>query len=64
MNENKSPYVAAAVMNSVMWIASAAAVGYAVKKTGNAKALWGLLIPAMGGWSVKNDSTSQHHEES
>ena len=64
MENNKNPYVAATVMNSVMWIASAAAVGYAVKETGNVKALWGLLIPAMGGWSVKNRSTSEQNEES
>lgn len=42
------------IANCVMWIASAVAVLGATYITKDANCLWGLLIPAMGGFTYRS----------
>ena len=54
---------AAAIINSVMWLAVSAAVIYAIDKTGRLSTLWVFLIPALSSVTVSSRRKTEDDDD-
>lgn len=61
MNKNDKGMMATVILNGIIWTTGGAVAATAIKKTGNGKWGWLLMIPALSTFSYS--SSGKHSEE-
>lgn len=60
--KDNGAYLAATIINASMWVSCAVASIYGIKKTGKLSPLAALLIPTLGGVSVKTSTNKEENK--
>ncbi|MBQ8707836.1 MAG: hypothetical protein IJ523_07105 [Succinivibrionaceae bacterium] len=60
MNHNNKGMLVTVILNGIIWVTGGAVAATAIKRTGNGKWGWLMMIPALSTFTYKGESTSSN----